>query len=56
MQLKADDDWADRYLWSGDMTAPDGEPGVPARNDSVSESLAGQITAFLREQAERGQN
>jgi hypothetical protein len=55
VQLKADDDWADRYLWSGDMTAPDGEPGVPARNDSVSESLAGQITAFLREQAERGQ-
>ncbi|MER6125505.1 hypothetical protein ABT173_23325 [Streptomyces sp. NPDC001795] len=54
VQLKADDEWADRYLWSGDMTMPDGLPGAGGRPDGGSESLAGQISTFLRGEAERG--
>ncbi|MEU6368747.1 hypothetical protein ABZ876_24145 [Streptomyces sp. NPDC046931] len=54
VQIKAGDEWADRYLWSGDLSAPDGMPGTGARPDGVSEILAGQISTFLREQAERG--
>ena len=53
MQLKAEDEWADRYLWSGDMTMPEGLPGTGVRPDGGSESLACQISTFLREQAER---
>ncbi|MGW9031323.1 hypothetical protein ACWGQ5_46315 [Streptomyces sp. NPDC055722] len=56
VQLKSDDDWADRYLWSGDMTAPDGLSGSGTRTDGASEGLAGQIATYLHEQAERGQN
>ncbi|MGW1161577.1 hypothetical protein ACWD5Q_21885 [Streptomyces sp. NPDC002513] len=55
VQVKAGDEWADRYLWCGDLSAPDGMPGTGARPDGVSETLAGQICTFLREQAERGQ-
>ncbi|MCW7941237.1 hypothetical protein AAW14_03930 [Streptomyces hygroscopicus] len=55
VQLKADEEWADRYLWSGDLTVPDGLPGTGARPDVGSESLACQISTFLREEAERGQ-
>lgn len=55
VQLKADDDWADRYMWSGDMTAPDGAPGSGVRAEGALESLDLQIATFLREQAERGQ-
>ncbi|MCN9242161.1 hypothetical protein NGF19_15410 [Streptomyces sp. RY43-2] len=55
VQVKADDEWADRYLWSGDMTATYGLPGTGgARADGLAEHLAGQIGVFLREQAERG--
>ncbi len=53
VQLKAEDEWADRYLWSGDMTMPEGLPGTGVRPDGGSESLACQISTFLREQAER---
>ncbi|MGW3498440.1 hypothetical protein [Streptomyces sp. NPDC001020] len=55
VQVKADDEWADRYMWSGNMTMPDGLPGTGARSEGVAESLAGQIGVFLREEAERGQ-
>lgn len=54
VQLKVDDEWADRYLWSGDMTVRDALPGTGARSDGVCEGLAGQISTFLREEAERG--
>lgn len=54
VQLKADDEWADRFLWSGDMTVPDGPAAPGGRGDGVSESLALQISTFLREEAERG--
>ncbi|POX46461.1 hypothetical protein [Streptomyces sp. Ru72] len=56
VQLKADDEWTDRYLWSGDMTVTDGPQGTATRADGISETLAGQISTFLREQAERGQH
>nr|WP_202470032.1 hypothetical protein [Streptomyces sp. SID2888] len=56
VQLKADDDWADRYLWSGGLPAPDGPPGTDTRADGAPEGLMGQIAVFLREQAERGQS
>ncbi|MFI9648202.1 hypothetical protein ACIHAA_18145 [Streptomyces sp. NPDC052040] len=54
VQVKAGEEWADRYLWSGDLSAAEDMPGADARPDGVSELLAGQISTFLREQAERG--
>jgi len=54
VQVKADDEWADRYMWSGDMTVPHGLSGVGARCDGAAESLVGQIGVFLREETERG--
>lgn len=54
VQLKVDDEWTGRYLWSADMTVQNHVPGAAARPDGTFEALAGQITTFLREQAERG--
>jgi hypothetical protein len=56
VQLKADDEWSDRYRWCGDMSEPDGLPGTGPRPDGAPESLAAQVSSFLREQAERGRN
>jgi hypothetical protein len=52
VQLRADEEWTDRHLWSGGIGV-DEELLDPA-SGSVRESLAGQISAFLHEEAERG--
>jgi hypothetical protein len=56
VHVRADEEWTDRHLWSGDLTLPDGvvDPGA-ARTDATPESLAGQVSNFLRREAERGQ-
>ena len=54
IQLKADDEWTDRYLWSGDMSLPAGLAESGVRCDAAVESLTGQVSTFLREEAEQG--
>nr|WP_206209556.1 hypothetical protein [Streptomyces sp. SID10362] len=53
VQLRVDEEWADRRLWSGALGLPDGAGAVPCgtvRDDGV----AHQVSAFLRGQSEEG--
>ncbi|MFC8869309.1 hypothetical protein ACFUAC_16855 [Streptomyces sp. NPDC057148] len=53
VQLRVDEEWADRRLWTGGLGLPDGECG--ALPGTVREDgLAHQVSAFLRGQAEEG--
>ncbi|WP_329213362.1 hypothetical protein OG352_01230 [Streptomyces sp. NBC_01485] len=52
IQLRADDDWADRRLWTGGIGLHEGT-GV-AQAGTVRDSLARQVSNFLRDQAEEG--
>ncbi|MET7607659.1 hypothetical protein ABZU45_33920 [Streptomyces avermitilis] len=54
IHLKADDEWTGRYLWSGDMSLPAGSAESGVRCDAAVESLVGQVSKFLREEAEQG--
>jgi len=54
IQLKADEEWTDRYLWSADMTLPEGLDDPGTRPDVAWESLACQVSNFLRKEAEQG--
>ncbi|SHH45820.1 hypothetical protein SAMN05444521_0590 [Streptomyces sp. 3214.6] len=52
VQVRVDDDWADRRLWTGGIglhETPGGAPAGPGRD-----SLACQVSNFLRDQAEEG--
>jgi hypothetical protein len=50
IQLRVDDEWADRRLWAGGIGLDEGatHPGVGR------EGLACQVSNFLRDQAEEG--
>ncbi|PWI13362.1 hypothetical protein DI272_03865 [Streptomyces sp. Act143] len=50
IQVRVDDDWADRRLWVGGIGLSEGvvQPGT------VREGLAHQVSNFLRDQAEEG--
>ncbi|WRZ94993.1 hypothetical protein OHB54_41755 [Streptomyces sp. NBC_01007] len=51
IQLKVDDEWTERHLWAGGIendTAID----AGARPDTARDSLAGQVSNFLRREAE----
>ncbi|MGW0817927.1 hypothetical protein ACWD00_32690 [Streptomyces viridiviolaceus] len=53
VQLRVDEEWADRRLWSGGLGLPEGAaaaPGCAGRDGG----LAHQVSAFLRDQAEEG--
>jgi hypothetical protein len=50
VQLRIDDEWADRRLWAGGLGLPEGAAQGAAGRDS----LAHQISSFLRDQAEEG--
>ncbi|MCQ9133230.1 MULTISPECIES: hypothetical protein [Streptomyces] len=52
IQLRVDDDWADRRLWSGGIGLHEGSGGAPA--GAGRDSLARQVSNFLRDQAEEG--
>ncbi|BET52299.1 MULTISPECIES: hypothetical protein [Streptomyces] len=53
VQLRVDEEWAERRLWSGALGLPDGAGATPCgavRDDG----LAHQVSAFLRGQSEDG--
>ncbi|GGT36560.1 hypothetical protein [Streptomyces chromofuscus] len=52
IQLRVDDDWADRRLWTGGIGLHDATACAPA--GAGRESLAHQVSNFLRDQAEEG--
>ncbi|MFD4263636.1 hypothetical protein ACFWR9_40055 [Streptomyces sp. NPDC058534] len=53
VQLRVDEEWADRRLWSGGLGLPDTAAGA-APGAVRDEGLAHQVSAFLRGQAEEG--
>ncbi|MFE2358162.1 hypothetical protein [Streptomyces parvulus] len=53
VQLRVDEEWADRRLWSGGLGLPDHAAGT-AQGAVRDEGLAHQVSAFLRGQAEEG--
>ena len=52
VQLRADEEWAGRRLWTGGIGVHEAPAGAPA--GACRDTLAHQVTAFLREQAEEG--
>ncbi|MEU5275391.1 hypothetical protein [Streptomyces asoensis] len=52
IQLRVDDDWADRRLWTGGVGLTETPGGAPA--GAARDSLARQVSNFLRDQAEEG--
>ncbi|ODA72262.1 MULTISPECIES: hypothetical protein [unclassified Streptomyces] len=52
VQLRVDEEWTGRRLWSGGIGAHEGPAGTPS--GGVREGLAQQIGVFLQEQAEEG--
>ncbi|MGP4052097.1 hypothetical protein [Streptomyces sp. 2A115] len=54
VQLKVDDDWTDRYLWSGDIGLHEPAVGVGARPDTGADSLTAQVISFLEKEAGPG--
>jgi hypothetical protein len=59
VQLRADDEWTERRLWTGGIGrglsdgSADAETGAPC-GGSAPESLAGQVSDFLRRRTEPG--
>ncbi|MGW0824485.1 hypothetical protein [Streptomyces sp. NPDC002845] len=54
VQLKTDEEWADRRLWSGDFTLHGGPVGTGNDTDTGGEGLACQVSTFLRGEPEQG--
>ncbi|MFH8800686.1 hypothetical protein ACH4F6_13975 [Streptomyces sp. NPDC017936] len=52
VQLRVDDEWAGRRMWVGGVRLHEGTADAPA--GPVRESLARQVSNFLRDQAEEG--
>ncbi|MEU0754340.1 hypothetical protein [Streptomyces albogriseolus] len=52
VQLRADEEWAGRRLWTGGVGVLESPPGATA--GAARESLAQQVSLFLQEQAEEG--
>ncbi|MFD9396259.1 hypothetical protein ACFWBB_37635 [Streptomyces sp. NPDC060000] len=52
IQMRVDDDWADRRLWTGGVGLAEGSGGAPV--GAGRDSLARQVSNFLRDQAEEG--
>jgi hypothetical protein len=51
VQLKVDEEWTERYLWAGGVEN-DTAVEAGARPDAARDSLACQVTNFLRREAE----
>ncbi|MFB7244095.1 hypothetical protein CW362_35430 [Streptomyces populi] len=51
IQLKVDDEWTERYLWAGGIES-DAAVEAGARPDAARDSLACQVSNFLRREAE----
>jgi hypothetical protein len=54
VQLKVDEEWTDRYLWAGGVGLPEGPVDTGVRTGAVEESLACQVSNFLRKEAGPG--
>lgn len=52
VQLRVDEDWCERRLWTGGIGLP--EEGAGAPHGTTRDSLAHQVSSFLRDQAEEG--
>ncbi|MEU0047910.1 hypothetical protein [Streptomyces werraensis] len=52
VQVRADEEWAGRRLWTGGVGVL--EPSAGATAGTARESLAQQVSLFLQEQAEEG--
>ncbi|MFE9017797.1 hypothetical protein ACFYNL_04325 [Streptomyces sp. NPDC007808] len=52
IQLRVEEEWADRRLWSGGLGLQEGSLGAHAA--TLRDGLALQVSNFLREQAEEG--
>ncbi|MFF8974161.1 hypothetical protein [Streptomyces sp. NPDC014995] len=52
VQLRLDDEWAGRRMWVGGVDLHEGAAGAPA--GTGRETLARQVSNFLRDQAEEG--
>lgn len=52
VQLRADEEWAGRRLWTGGVGVHEGAAGTPV--GACRDSLAQQVSVFLQEQAEEG--
>ncbi|MEU5513753.1 hypothetical protein [Streptomyces griseoaurantiacus] len=56
VHVRMDEEWTDRHLWSADLTLPAGvTETAAARADAGAADLAGQVSNYLRREAERGQ-
>ncbi|MCX5000085.1 hypothetical protein OG739_04150 [Streptomyces longwoodensis] len=53
VQVRVDDDWADRRLWTGGLGLCDEGAWAPA-GATTHDVLAHQVSSFLRRQAEEG--
>ncbi|MGW3667659.1 hypothetical protein [Streptomyces sp. NPDC005141] len=51
IQLKVDDEWTERYLWAGGVEN-DAAAEAGTRPDPARDSLASQVSNFLRREAE----
>jgi hypothetical protein len=54
VQLKVDDEWTERYLWSGGIDLCESTIAVGARSDTAMDTLAAQVDSFLRGEAGPG--
>lgn len=52
VQLRVEEEWTDRRLWTGGTGLTEGATGTPTATGR--ESLARQVSNFLRDQAEEG--
>ncbi|MEU1202103.1 hypothetical protein ABZ446_38605 [Streptomyces sp. NPDC005813] len=52
VQLKVDDEWTERYLWAGGIDPYETTVEAGARPDTARDSLACQVSNFLRKEAE----
>lgn len=53
IQLRTDDEWADRFLWAGGIGSDGQALGTAAGLDAVVEGLACQVSSYLRAEAEQ---
>ncbi|MFH9011853.1 hypothetical protein ACH4C6_10780 [Streptomyces sp. NPDC017943] len=52
VQLRVEEEWTARRLWAGGIGVHEGAPGAPL--GQCRDSLAHQVSVFLRDQAEEG--
>ncbi|WP_328336186.1 hypothetical protein [Streptomyces violaceus] len=52
VQLRVEEEWTERRLWSGGIGVHEGPAGT--QQGAVRDSLAHQVSVFLRDQAEEG--